>query len=449
MNEITFYGGVGEIGGNKILLKSPETKVFLDFGKSFGKEKFFYKEPYLSPRNEDQLLNLGLLPKIEGIYKDDLEPNVDGVIVSHPHLDHWGYTCYLDNRIPIYCGEDTKTVIVNYEQSSSAGPSKDYYLAHLTKNIDKEYKDFRTFTSGSRKTIGDIHIEPVNVNHSVPGAYGFIIRIGSKTLVYTGDFRVQGLESKKSEEFLEKASKTDVDLLITEATNIVGGQISSEIEVEGKMERLISKTTGLVVVSFSLRDIERLKSVYQAAIKNDRKIAVSSKQAYLLRSLRDEPKIDIFDINDEDVLVFGKEKSRISEWERRLIDEVEVLNGKEINPIQEDVVLVASYYDMNELMDVEPVSDSIFILSQSEPFDEEGEIQYEKLLNWCEHYGLPQYQIHVSGHVLPHELKKAIKTIDPDRVIPIHNERPDLFKRYMSDLDIDIELPMLNQTVKF
>ena len=44
MVKLTFYGGVNEIGGNKILLEDKGTKIFLDFGQSFtfGSE-FFYE----------------------------------------------------------------------------------------------------------------------------------------------------------------------------------------------------------------------------------------------------------------------------------------------------------------------------------------------------------------------------------------------------------------------
>jgi ribonuclease J len=33
MVKLTFYGGVNEIGGNKILLEDKGTKIFLDFGQ--------------------------------------------------------------------------------------------------------------------------------------------------------------------------------------------------------------------------------------------------------------------------------------------------------------------------------------------------------------------------------------------------------------------------------
>ncbi|MDH4270188.1 MAG: hypothetical protein OEV52_07830, partial [Dehalococcoidia bacterium] len=75
MVKLTFYGGVGEIGGNKILLEDDERKLFLDFGYPYSKYRTFYEE-YLKPRAGAGLLDLlvmGLLPQLEGIYRTDLE----------------------------------------------------------------------------------------------------------------------------------------------------------------------------------------------------------------------------------------------------------------------------------------------------------------------------------------------------------------------------------------
>lgn len=49
MTSLTFYGGVNEIGGNKILLKDKDTRVFLDFGKGFARRSKFFEE-YTNPR---------------------------------------------------------------------------------------------------------------------------------------------------------------------------------------------------------------------------------------------------------------------------------------------------------------------------------------------------------------------------------------------------------------
>ncbi|KXB07716.1 hypothetical protein AKJ51_00385 [candidate division MSBL1 archaeon SCGC-AAA382A20] len=448
MTSLTFYGGVREIGGNKTLFEEGDTKVFLDFGKSFGGEKTYYEQPFLSPRNEEQLLDLGLLPDVDGIYKDDEPPSVDGVLITHPHLDHWGYTCFLDDDIPLYCGECTKDMILSYEYCSSAGPRKEFYLANFTKSSGREvYKKFETFRTGDRCGIGSLEIEPVHVDHSIPAAYGYIIHTSSKTIAYTGDFRFHGPKSEMTRDFVEAASKADVDVLLIEGTNITGATVSSEQQVKRTVSDLIGEAEGLVVASFSDRDVDRLRSIYQAAQENDRKLVMSMKQAFLIQTLREDPKIDVPDIRNQDVMVFSREKSSTSAWEEVVHEEVEVHSGADINPIQEDVVLVASYYDMNDLLDVEPRSGSIFILSQSEFHDESGEIQHEKLLNWCDHYGMPQYQAHASGHAMPHELKSVIREINPETVIPIHTERPSLYESYISDLDIEFVSPELNEKV--
>ena len=42
MTNITFHGGVNDIGGNKFLVEDKGTKILMDFGMSFTDEgKFF------------------------------------------------------------------------------------------------------------------------------------------------------------------------------------------------------------------------------------------------------------------------------------------------------------------------------------------------------------------------------------------------------------------------
>ena len=48
MVKLTFYGGVNEIGGHKILLEDGEKRLFLDFGFPYKRNKLsmesFYKD---------------------------------------------------------------------------------------------------------------------------------------------------------------------------------------------------------------------------------------------------------------------------------------------------------------------------------------------------------------------------------------------------------------------
>ena len=73
---ITCYGGVGQIGGNKVLLEDAATggRLFLDFGIPFGERRRYFEE-YLNPRASAGLLDLielGLVPPFRGLYRPDL-----------------------------------------------------------------------------------------------------------------------------------------------------------------------------------------------------------------------------------------------------------------------------------------------------------------------------------------------------------------------------------------
>ncbi len=57
MTTITFHGGVNEIGGNKLLIEY-KTKIFLDFGKNFAREKMYFEEPFIKAREESHLIDL-------------------------------------------------------------------------------------------------------------------------------------------------------------------------------------------------------------------------------------------------------------------------------------------------------------------------------------------------------------------------------------------------------
>jgi ribonuclease J len=62
------------------------------------------------------------------------------------------------------------------------------------------------------------------------------------------------------------------------------------------------------------------------------------------------------------------------------------------------------------------------------------EIDFERLVNWLDHYGLPQYHVHVSGHIMPLQLKTVLEKINAKTVFPVHTENPRLFGRFMRNL---------------
>jgi ribonuclease J len=144
MVKVAFYGGVNEIGGNKILLADRNTKVLFDFGQSFDfGAKYF--TGWLCPRSVNGLADhfeFGLLPKIRGLYaKEQLaftdlpysEPEISAVFLSHAHFDHVTHICFVDPTIPVYLGVGTKLFLESMEETSSFCDYKEH-----------EYRTFRT-----------------------------------------------------------------------------------------------------------------------------------------------------------------------------------------------------------------------------------------------------------------------------------------------------------------
>ncbi len=111
-----------------------------------------------------------------------------------------------------------------------------------------------------------------------------------------------------------------------------------------------------------------------------------------------------------------------------------IVNVFEVSKQQCKAILAMSFYDLEELVEIQPKAGSCHILSASEPFNEEMEIDFERLVNWLKHYGLPQYHAHVSGHIMPLQLKAIIKEISAKKIFPIHTENADLFTKFMRDL---------------
>ena len=129
MTSITFHGGVNDIGGNKFLVEDKGTKVFMDFGMSFSQEGQFFSQ-FLNARTSNSLndlFELGILPKIKGLYRRDYakhmdfdgteDTEIDAVLLTHAHVDHCAYIPYLRPDIPIYCSEESKLFLQNFDET--------------------------------------------------------------------------------------------------------------------------------------------------------------------------------------------------------------------------------------------------------------------------------------------------------------------------------------------
>src|SRR5438477_10875290 len=310
MIEITFYGGAGEIGGNMILVHDGDSKIMLDFGMSLGERGRFFSEPFLSPRNESGLISLGIIPDVAGLYKGEEEVPAGAGFLSHAHIDHSMSISLLNRQIPAYCGETTTMILEALSTARPGGFENDRDGIQLT-----------TLRTRDRVQMGGIKVEPVHVDHSIPGSYGFIVLTSIGSLAYSGDFRAHGPRSDMTQDFAEKAEQSNPELFLCEGTNLVRGDLQSEAEVVDKVDHVVRKTNGLVLANFSTADVDRLRTFYETAKKNNRVLAVSLRQAHLLQALLKDKHLTIPDISrDPNIVIYQRTKKTYYNWEKEVMN---------------------------------------------------------------------------------------------------------------------------------
>ncbi|MHA1590413.1 MAG: MBL fold metallo-hydrolase [Candidatus Njordarchaeales archaeon] len=439
------YGGVNEIGGNKILIidKKNSVKVFLDFGKSFTLARKYYEFPLVYPESIEELISLGAVPDIPSLFTNFYElrkrglefklsteppPPVDAIFVSHAHLDHYGYISLLNRRIPIYMGSCAKKIIETNIKFIHAIRSPEVFYDGL------KIHSFRTGDVIEVKK--DFVIKPIHMDHSVPGAYGFIIETSAGSIAYTGDFRWHGPQSYLTDDFVRGAKKEDVRVLIMEGTHIHYSEPIPEEDVRRRIAEVISGANDLVIADFSRVDYDRFVTFYEVAKKTGRKLVIDPRRFALMSVISEDPGIRFrVEMNDESIVILDKGKKRLSRGEKEVLSSIpddRKVRLEEIREHGEEFIYTVFIGGIKDIKELKPKGGSIYILSSSEPVDEERELSFERLINWLEEFGVAMYHIHSSGHANPLDLKRIVEEIDPEIVIPIHCERPKLLKRFIN-----------------
>jgi len=454
MVQLTFYGGVKEIGGNKILLEDRDTKIFLDFGMSFSRRQKYFEE-FLNPRTANGIgdfLAMGLLPDISGIYRADLlehlgrkaeEPMVSGVLLSHAHADHANYIAFLHKDIPVYCGETCKRILNAVAEQSTRDIENEVIDFRKRPLYRSEYKTppvkrtFHTFTTGKTFTINGLEIEPIHVDHSVPGAYAFIIHTSEGPLIYTGDLRMHGLHADMTNDFITTAQHTKPIAMITEGTRINKKKTDeSEQKIYAESRQKIMKNQTLTIVDFNFKDVDRFTTFFRIAKDLGKTLVINFKHACFLEHYCYDKKLNVPSVNDPNLALLKPKRltgTYIDEdyqdaYIKNRLHYSNIVTSTDIVKNPSKYMVVLNFWYFSDLVDLKPTH-GLYIHSLSEPFNEEMEISYERMKNWLNHFDLEFFQSHCSGHINGDDLKELIQTIHPKKLFPIHTEHPGLFRK--------------------
>jgi ribonuclease J len=280
---LTVFDGHASIGGTKILFEQGDGRLLLDFGTNYKRQAEYYEE-YLKPRGSRGLtdyLELGLLPKVRGLYRRDLFPPYDyprkdaewegqrptAILLTHAHLDHCGAVGFVDPTIPVVATPMTLALLRAWQETGAAdltseityvgartptdrggGPgdslpgrrlesdreavrrSRPYQL--LGGVPDGFARELQRSPFGGRTafepvdpvpapcSFAGIRVEHHGVDHSVYGASSFLLEADGGLVAYSGDLRRHGEYGPQTEGFFRRLEQRRPELLIVEGTRL-------------------------------------------------------------------------------------------------------------------------------------------------------------------------------------------------------------------------------------
>jgi len=392
---------------------------------------------------------MGLVPNLQNVYRTDLlkmmdrtdtETDIDAVLLSHAHADHADYISFLNENIPVYMG-DTCKLILEAIQMRSASKFEREILSFKPRPTDRKEdpieRDIQTFRTGDKFKIGSLEVEPIHVDHSVPGAYGFIIYTSSGPVVYTADIRLHGTNPQMTEDFIKKAVDVKPIVLLAEGTRINDLESDeSEQKVYSECNTHVSKTDKLAIADFNFKDMDRLRTFYNIAKENNRKFVVNVNDVPFLEHLSKDPQLNVPKIDDENLKIFEPKKSTRKKFEREYLENLDVINAEELATQQGQALCAFSFWHFGALIDMKPTPGALYMHSLSEPWNDEGKSDQKRVNLWLDHFGLNRVQSHCSGHSKGQDLLDIVKEIDSDMLFPIHTENPESYKKVTEKLTI-------------
>lgn len=420
------HRGTNEIGGSCVELSTGKTRILIDAGLPLS------GEAYSLPSDVD---------------------SVDAVLISHPHMDHYGLLEQVPRNIPIYMGGLGQRMI---------------HASRIFNAMPMLNNTFVTIENHRPILIGDFEVTPYLVDHSAPDSYAFLVKGKGKAVFYSGDFRAHGRKARLYDQLL-KNPPSPVDVLIMEGTmiNRDNHPYQDEVSVEMGMQDAMKSENGPCFLLCSSQNIDRIVSAYKACIKVNRKFVVDIYTAWILHEF------SLFSshvptINWENVRVLSKgwTASRhygiVKNTPEYFQDFVHELykpgNAITIENLKHDpkkYLIKSSYVD--KLFKEMACTHATVIYSMwkgylQQDHNNRGFKKYQLLQN---NKGITFVTIHTSGHAQIDDLKRLAEALQPRLIVPIHTEHKDMYKEYFDNVHklddgevLDLSEEKKNQVLK-
>lgn len=396
-------GGLLEVGKNITVIEYENDIIIVDCGLAFP---------------EDEMLGVDLvIPDMSYLEKN--KDKIRGLVVTHGHEDHIGAIPYLLKLIdvPIYATKLTIGLISN--------KLEEHKLLRKTK--------LKTVKQGQVITLGKMKVEFIRSCHSIPDAVALAITTPVGTIVHTGDFKIDYTpidgEQMDLGRLAEIGNKGVLALLSDSTNSERKGYTMSERSVGAVFDKLFVNCKKRIVVATFASNVHRVQQIVNAAVANNRKVAVCGRSMVNMINTAKELgyiqapdnvfiEIEMIKNYTDDQLVIittGSQGEPMSALTRMASGDHRKV---EITP-NDLIIISATAIPGNEKL-VAKVIDDLLQLG--------AEVVYSSLAD-----------VHVSGHACQEEQKLMLSLLKPKYFIPVHGEFRHLQAHAQTAISVGVE----------